>query len=85
MVTHMKTTLEISDAVLRQAKQIAAKEKTTLKSLVEEGLRQLLKNRKRRGEFALRNASFKGKGLNPEFQDHSWENVRKHIYDGQGG
>lgn len=35
----MKTTIEISDPLLRQAKRLAAKEGTTLRDMVERGLR----------------------------------------------
>jgi len=39
MVTHMKTTVEISDALLNEARQVATQEHTTLRALFEEGLR----------------------------------------------
>lgn len=85
MVTHMKTTVEIPDAVLADAKSFASKEGTTLKALVEEGLRRVLDDRKRRKKFRLRDASFKGDGLCPEVADWSWEKIRDLIYEGRGG
>ncbi len=36
----MKTTIEISAALLDEAKKLAARERTTLKRLIEQGLRQ---------------------------------------------
>ena len=42
MGTHMKTTIEISDALLEAAKQQAGDRATTLRALVEEGLRTVL-------------------------------------------
>jgi len=45
MVTHMKTTVDIADELLRKAKLRAAKDRRTLKSLLEEGLRLVLADR----------------------------------------
>ena len=80
MVTHMKTTIEISDAILERAKAVAAREGTTLRALVEDGLRQILRNR-RSGAFQLRDASVGGNGLTPEFSDAGWDRIRDAIYD----
>jgi hypothetical protein len=41
------------------------REGTTLRALVEEGPRRVLHDRERMRRFRLRNASYKGKGLNP--------------------
>lgn len=85
MGTHMKTTIDIADALAELAKQVAAEEGTTLRSLVEEGLRRVLEERGGRREFQLRKASFKGKGLRPEVKDGSWERIRDMAYEGRGG
>jgi hypothetical protein len=37
----MKTTLDIPDPLLREARTVAARERTTLRALVEQGLRRL--------------------------------------------
>lgn len=81
----MKTTLELSDPLLREARELAARERTTLRALVEQGLRRIVDERKRSKPFRLRKASFKGKGLQPEFRNASWERVREAIYEGHGG
>jgi len=39
MVSQMKTTIEIPDALFRQAKVIAARRHTTLKAMIEQALR----------------------------------------------
>lgn len=81
----MKTTLEISDPLLREARKLAARERTTLRALVEQGLRRVVTERQRRPAFRLRKASFKGRGLRLEFQDATWERVRDIAYEGRGG
>jgi Arc/MetJ family transcription regulator len=47
MVSHMKTTIEIADALMAEARQAAEQGGTTLRALVEEGLRKLLAERER--------------------------------------
>jgi Arc/MetJ family transcription regulator len=83
--THMKTTIEISDSLLDEAKRLAAKEGTTIRAYVEQGLRRIVAERKSRGLFRLRKATFKGKGLQPGVQDATWERIRDTIYQGKGG
>jgi hypothetical protein len=81
----MKTTIQIPDNLPEEALKLAAKEKTRLKALVEEGLRLILDKRNRRSAFQLRKASFKGKGLQPHLAGASWEQIREKIYEGRGG
>ena len=71
----MKTTVEISPAQLTEAKRHAQAEHTTLKALIEAGLRSVLVEKKsNQPPFKLRDGSFKGgKGLTPEFQNAPWE------------
>lgn len=83
--THMKTTIEISDALAREAKAMAAREKTTLRALIEAGLRQVLRDRRRRTTFRLRAAGFRGKGLQPEFRGADWQRIREAAYEERGG
>ena len=79
----MKTTLEISDPLLKEARKLAARENTTLRALVEQGLRQVVASRKE-PPFRLRDASFKGEGLQPEFEGAGWDKIRDAIYEGRG-
>lgn len=85
MVAHMKTTIDIADALLAEAKQVAAAERTTLRSLVEQGLREAIEKRRRNtGRFRLRNASVRGHGLQPGIREGDWEQIRDLIYEGRG-
>lgn len=84
MGTHMKTTIELSDNLLRQAKAVARREGVTLRALIETGLRTLLQERKTKQPFELRDASFGGQGLQPEFRGERWDDLRDAIYEGRG-
>jgi hypothetical protein len=79
----MKTTVEISDSLLREARRLAAREGVTLRALVERGLHRVIAETKHRAPFKLRRASFKGKGLQSEFRHASWEQVRDLVYRDQ--
>ena len=80
----VKTTVEISDALLDEAKRVASRESSTLRELIEEGLRRSLDERRKRKSFRLRRASFRGKGLQPGVSSH-WEALREAAYEGRGG
>ncbi len=85
MASHMKTTIQLPDSLFEEARKLAQRDRTTLKALVEQGLRQVIAERKRRGGFRMRKATFKGEGLNPQLAGASWEQVRELIYEGRGG
>jgi hypothetical protein len=80
----MKTTLDIADPLLREAREIAARERTTLRSLVEQGLRKIVAEKKRKSGFKLRDASVGGRGLRPELHDSGWDRIRDIVYDRTG-
>lgn len=84
MGTHMKTTVEIAEDLLRLAKAVATKERTTLRALLEEGLRWAIGKRKRRHQFTMRDASVGGKGVQPGGVEGDWAALRDRIYDGRG-
>jgi len=81
----MKTTIDISPALYEEVRRLAQEENTTVKALVEEGLRRTLTEYRRRVPFTLRQATFKGNGLQPEFAGASWDQVRRAAYEGRGG
>jgi hypothetical protein len=76
----MKITMELSDDLWAAANQLAALEKTTVKALVEEGLRKVIKERQQCACFRLRRVTFKGRGLQPHPAAAPWE-WRQMIYE----
>ncbi len=78
----MKTTIEISDGLLDEARKVASREGTTLRVLVEAGLRKEVRERGRRKAFRLKRASFRGRGLRPELAGARWEQIRELAYEG---
>lgn len=78
MVTHMKTTIEISDNLLIRAKKRAREKKITLRSLIEESLAASLDQPLPTKRVVP--VTFKGKGLSREFEGASWEKIRDAIY-----
>ncbi len=85
MVSHMKTTIQIPDSLFEEVRKLAQRERTTLKVLIEQGLRQVISERKRRNGFRLRKATFKGQGLQAHLAGASWEQIRELSYEGRGG
>ena len=81
----MKTTVEIATPVLKAAKRLAAQEGTTLRELVEQGLRRVLEEHEHHAEFVLRDSSFAGSGLQPEFRGAAWDEIRDAAYRERGG
>jgi hypothetical protein len=81
----MKTTVEISDSLLREVRELAAREGITLRTLVERGLYCVISDTKRGAPFKLRRASFKGKGRQAELSEASWDTLRDLAYKGRGG
>lgn len=78
MVTHMKTTVDISDALLNAAKRNARERGLTLRALIEEGLRRVLREDATPRPFRLRRASYAGEGRSAEVEE--WDAVRDLIY-----
>ena len=76
----MKTTVDIADPILREARKVATREGTTLRSLVEEGLRRVLAEKRRRAPFRLRLVTFGGRGLRPELRNVGWDEIREMSY-----
>ena len=82
----MKTTIEINDALLLQAKRLAAERHQTLKSILEAALRQFLDTDSGvQTPFRLRKHTFSGCGLQSNSFEEDWDSIREQIYEGRGG
>lgn len=81
----MKTTVELSDAVLEEAKRLAHAEGTSLRAVIERALRRELERHTGAvTPFRLRDASVGGRGLQAEFVTGDWSAIRGAIYDQSG-
>ena len=85
MAHHMKTTIDISDALLEAAKRIARDRGTTLRAIVEEGLRSVVDAADEERGFTLRDASVPGTGLHPDVAEGGWKRMVELAYEGRGG
>ena len=65
MGLRMKTTIEVSDALFESAKGLAQQRQTTLRALVEEGLRRVLSDSQTKAKpaFKLKDARVRGKEI----------------------
>ena len=78
----MKTTVEIPDALFREAKEYAAREGIPVREVFERGLRLVTEGGRPRRRFRLRTVTTKGEGL---VCDGDWHTIRSMIYEGHGG
>jgi hypothetical protein len=82
----MKTTIEIADDLFERVQRVARKEKTTFRSLTEQGLRIVLKEKQGQpSKWKWKPVTFHGGGgLTDEFKNALWEKIRDEIYRGHG-
>ena len=71
----MKTTIDLSDALLTAAKAHAAQHRTTLRALVEQSLARTLREAKNAPAFKLKDASVRGKGQAPAARAQPWSAI----------
>jgi hypothetical protein len=80
----VKTTIDISDHLLSRAKEVARREKTSLRELTEEGLELAIAKRTAHRKRPVKPVVFDGRGLSPEFRGKSWAEIRDAIYKDAG-
>ena len=83
---YMKTSIEISDSLFKRARQLANQRKSSVRSLVEEGLRLLFANIDSRRKTKPKLLTFGGDGLTDEMKIRglSWDTLRSEIYKDHG-
>ncbi|MFL6202342.1 MAG: DUF2191 domain-containing protein [Thermoanaerobaculia bacterium] len=81
----MKTTVEIADDLFGRTREVAQREGTTLRTLIEEGLRVVLAQREqKKSAYRWPDLSVGGEGLAPGVEEGAWEPLRDRIYAGRG-
>lgn len=80
----MKTTIDLPEELARKAKAFASRKKITLRALIEQGIRQVLREDRAPGKFKLRDASVGGNGLQKEYEGADWAKIREAAYKGRG-
>jgi hypothetical protein len=80
----MKTTVELPDGLLRDARRLALREGTTVRALIERGLRTVVQDRQPSRRFVLRKASFRGDGLVAGVSLRDWDTLRDLAYSERG-
>ena len=78
----MKTTVEIPDALFKEAKEFAARNSIPLREVIERGLQTVLHGRLAPAKrFRLKTITVKGEGL---VEPMDWPEIRRRIYEGHG-
>jgi hypothetical protein len=80
----MKTTVEIAEDLFLRTREVAQREGTTLRALIEEGLQAALARREEKAPYQWPDLSVGGEGLVPEIEEGSWESLGDLIYTGRG-
>lgn len=81
----MKTTVEISDALLRRAKQLAARRNVTLRELLEGALRDALERETPSAHARpIETHVFRGRGLQRGLSWDDFSALRDLGYEGRG-
>jgi Arc/MetJ family transcription regulator len=76
----MRTTIEINDALARRVRAVMARRGTTLRALVEEGLRHVVAEGSAEQPFRMRDASTGRDGLVDDLEDGRWETLARVLY-----
>ncbi len=80
----MKTTVEDPRRLAARGQAVALQEKTTVRALIERGLRSVVSGRRSKDRFVLRDAGFHGDGLVAGRSLSDWETIRDLSYSERG-
>jgi len=79
----VKTTVEISDALLDRARRHAQRSGRPVRSLIEEGLRLVLQAESKSPTYRLPDCSVGEHGAPNPLESLSWQDLRSEIYGGR--
>ncbi len=82
MGTHMKTTVEIADPLLAEAKAEARRRGTTVRALIEDGLRRVIAD-PLPASYVLADCSYGTGGPTNAWLGATWEAKLDVIYEGR--
>ena len=82
-IRRVKTSFDISDALLAEARVYAKRHKTTVKALVERGLRQTM-NESTKPKVKFQPVVVNGGAVKPEMQNPNWSKIREEDYEDSG-
>ena len=81
-----KTTMNIEDSLFELLKRTAAKERTTMRRIIESALQEFLIHRGRpKCSFRLKDGSVPGHGLSSGIREGDWSRIRQLAHDRRGG
>jgi hypothetical protein len=80
----MKTTIDIADDLFKRVQRLARQEKTTLRSLTEQGLRLVLRQKQHEQKQLPPLITVGGEGMAEDFKNVPWDKIRDEIYKGRG-
>jgi Bacterial antitoxin of type II TA system, VapB len=76
----VRTTVDLPDELVLEVQRIAREQKRTMRSVMEEALRSTIAKYQQAQAFELPEASVGGNGLQPEFRDADWDELRAAAY-----
>lgn len=76
----MKTTIEIDEPLLREAKEVAARSGTTLRELMQRGLRDVIAAERKPKPFTLDIKPFYGTGVRPGYENLTRDKINEIAY-----
>jgi hypothetical protein len=79
----MKTTIDISDALLERAKKVGRRTHRTLRALVELGLQRVLEEESKPARYRLVDRSTGKRSAENPLEKLSWGELRDQIYGGR--
>jgi hypothetical protein len=82
-IERMKTTVEISDALLERARRHARRAGKPLRAVIEEGLRRVLEAEAEPARYHLPDRSVGAAGGPNPLEALSWQDLRDEIYGGE--